>query len=64
MQQTAAAEQRRLAAAAGQLQGHLAGLLRSGMTVMTCSLSSSVAAGLAAAATQGMKLRAIICESR
>lgn len=64
MQQAATAEQRRLAEAAAQLRGHVVSLLRDGMTVMTCSLSSSVlAAGLAAAA-QGVKLRAIVCESR
>ncbi|PRW20650.1 initiation factor 2B related [Chlorella sorokiniana] len=64
VQQHAAAEQRRLAGAAAQLRQQVLGLLRDGMTLMTCSLSSTVLAAVKEAAAGGMKLRAIVCESR
>lgn len=46
VQQHAAAEQQRLAGAAAQLRQQVLGLLWDGMTVMTCSLSSTVLAAV------------------
>lgn len=50
VRQHAAAEQRRLAGAASQLRQQVLGLLRDGMTIMTCSLSSTVLAAVKVAA--------------
>ncbi len=50
VQQHAAAEERRLAGAAAQLRQQVLGLLCDGMTLMTCSLSSTVLAAVKEAA--------------
>ena len=49
---------------ASRLREQVKGLLHDGMTVMTLSRSSTVEQGVAEAAAAGVKLKAIVCESR
>lgn len=63
VQQAAAAEQQRMAAAGAKLRQQVQGLLRNGMTIMTCSLSSTVLAQVkeAAGENRSWAARSTLC---
>jgi translation initiation factor 2B subunit (eIF-2B alpha/beta/delta family) len=64
LNQATAAEFVRLDSMAAQLRKNVVARLRGDLTVMTCSLSSTVRDAVLAAAAAGTRLNAIVCESR